>query len=84
MTPLKGNYVFLINAISIDSEIELTDSKLIIGGKAFGVMGTDELRRDLAIGLLMGNSTCIIHWVSSSNCFCNHGVAVWSLCRFQR
>ena len=30
------------------------DSKLIIGGKAFGIMGTDELRRDLAIGLLWG------------------------------
>lgn len=52
--PLKGQYVFQINAISIDSEIELTESKLIIGGKAFGVMGTDELRRDLAIGLLWG------------------------------
>ena len=52
--PLKGKYVFLINAISIDSKIELTESKLIIGGKAFGVMGTDELRRDLAIGLLWG------------------------------
>lgn len=52
--PLKGKYVFHINAISIDSEIELTESKLIIGGKAFGVMGTDELRRDLAIGLLWG------------------------------
>ena len=53
-SPLKGKYVFFINAISIDSEIELTESKLIIGGKAFGVMGTDELRRDLAIGLLWG------------------------------
>ena len=52
--PLKGNYVFYINAISIDSEIKLPESKLIIGGKAFGVMGTDELRRDLAIGLLWG------------------------------
>ncbi|WP_299292238.1 ABC transporter permease [Nitrosopumilus sp.] len=52
--PLKGKYVFIINAISINSKIELTESKLIIGGKAFGVMGTDELRRDLAIGLLWG------------------------------
>ena len=52
--PLKGKYVFQINAVSIDSEIELTESKLIVGGKAFGVMGTDELRRDLAIGLLWG------------------------------
>ncbi len=52
--PLKGKYVFQINAISIGSEIKLTESELIIGGKAFGVMGTDELRRDLAVGLLWG------------------------------
>ena len=33
---------------------EIIKSNLIIGGKAFGIMGTDELRRDLAIGLLWG------------------------------
>jgi ABC-type dipeptide/oligopeptide/nickel transport systems, permease components len=38
----------------VDSENEIYESKLIIGGKAFGIMGTDELRRDLAMGLLWG------------------------------
>ena len=52
--PLKGNYVFLIDFYEIDEESKIMDSKLIIGGKAFGIMGTDELRRDLAIGLLWG------------------------------
>jgi len=52
--PLKGNYVFLINFYEINEESKIVDSKLIIGGKAFGIMGTDELRRDLAIGLLWG------------------------------
>jgi peptide/nickel transport system permease protein len=52
-TPLKGNYIFFLNVYSGD-ELEITDSKLIIGGKSFGVMGTDELRRDLAIGLVWG------------------------------
>lgn len=52
--PLKGDYIFSIDLYGADSENEITDSKLIIGGKAFGVMGTDELRRDLAIGLLWG------------------------------
>ena len=52
--PLKGNYVFLIDFYEIDEESKIIDSKLIIGGKAFGIMGTDELRRDLAIGLLWG------------------------------
>jgi peptide/nickel transport system permease protein len=52
--PLKGNYVFLIDFYEINEESKIVDSKLIIGGKAFGIMGTDELRRDLAIGLLWG------------------------------
>jgi peptide/nickel transport system permease protein len=39
---------------TIESESQINESKLIIGGKAFGMMGTDELRRDLAIGLLWG------------------------------
>ena len=52
--PLKGNYVFLVNLYGVNSENEITESRVIIGGKAFGIMGTDELRRDLAIGLLWG------------------------------
>ena len=52
--PLKGNYIFVINLYGVDSENEITDSVLIVGGKAFGIMGTDELRRDLAVGLLWG------------------------------
>jgi peptide/nickel transport system permease protein len=52
--PLKGNYIFSVNLYGINSENQISESKLIIGGKAFGIMGTDELRRDLAIGLLWG------------------------------
>jgi len=52
--PLKGNYIFLIDLYGVNSENQIPESKLIIGGKAFGIMGTDELRRDLAIGLLWG------------------------------
>lgn len=51
---LKGKYTFLIHVYSIEETPELYDSKLIIGGKTFGMMGTDELRRDLAVGLLWG------------------------------
>jgi len=52
--PLKGNYIFSVDLYGINSENHIPESKLIIGGKAFGIMGTDELRRDLAIGLLWG------------------------------
>ncbi|MBI3254490.1 MAG: ABC transporter permease, partial [Nitrosarchaeum sp.] len=52
--PLKGNYIFLIKMYGSNSEDQIPESRLIIGGKAFGIMGTDELRRDLAAGLLWG------------------------------
>lgn len=52
--PLKGNYIFSVDMYSVNSENQIHESKLIIGGKAFGIMGTDELRRDLAMGLLWG------------------------------
>ncbi len=51
---LKGNYIFLANLYGVQIENSISDSNLIIGGKAFGLMGTDELRRDLAIGLIWG------------------------------
>lgn len=51
---LKGNYIFSVDLYGINSENQIHESKLIIGGKAFGIMGTDELRRDLAVGLLWG------------------------------
>ncbi len=52
--PLKGHYMFIVNLYGINSQNAIPESTLIVGGKAFGVMGTDELRRDLAIGLLWG------------------------------
>jgi len=51
---LKGDYLFLVNIYGVDKKVSVIDSKLILGGKAYGMMGTDELRRDLAVGLLWG------------------------------
>ncbi len=57
---LKGNYIFLANLYGVQIENSITDSNLIIGGKAFGLMGTDELRRDLAIGLIWGTPLALL------------------------
>ena len=57
---LKGNYIFLANLYGVQVENSITDSNLIIGGKAFGLMGTDELRRDLAIGLIWGTPLALL------------------------
>jgi peptide/nickel transport system permease protein len=51
---LKGRYVFLIRLAGVESQNSISDSKLILGGKVYGLVGTDELRRDLSIGLLWG------------------------------
>ena len=51
---LKGTYLFLVNLYGVEKHAKIIDSKLILGGKAFGIMGTDELRRDLMVGLLWG------------------------------
>ena len=51
---LKGKYVFQIKFYNVGSEVDIKDSKLILGGKVYGIIGTDELRRDLVVGLLWG------------------------------
>jgi peptide/nickel transport system permease protein len=51
---MNGRYLFFVNFYGINQQMEILDSKLIVGGKAFGMMGTDELRRDLMVGLLWG------------------------------
>ena len=63
---LNGDYVFVVNVYSLETQNTFLESQLIIGGKAFGVMGTDELRRDLAIGLLWGTPLALFIGVSVS------------------
>ena len=62
----KGNYVFMINTYGVSQSVEIIESKMILGGKAFGIMGTDELRRDLAIGLLWGMPLALVIGISVS------------------
>ena len=64
--PLKGRYIFLIDQYGTDPQNEIHESRLIVGGKAFGIMGTDELRRDLAVGLLWGTPLALFIGLSVS------------------
>jgi peptide/nickel transport system permease protein len=48
----------------VEKQNTILDSRLIIGGKAFGLMGTDELRRDLAVGLLWGTPLALFIGIS--------------------
>jgi peptide/nickel transport system permease protein len=51
---LKGKYVIRETFHLFDPGDSVVDSGVILGGKVYGLMGTDELRRDLAIGILWG------------------------------
>jgi len=61
---LKGDYIFEVVLLSIERQNKILDSKFIIGGKAYGLMGTDELRRDLSVGLLWGTPLALFIGVS--------------------
>ena len=49
---LKGTYVIRETFYLFGHDDSVMDSGVILGGKVYGLMGTDELRRDLATGIL--------------------------------
>ena len=51
---LKGRYVIRNTFYLFNPSDTVVDSGVLLGGKVYGIMGTDDLRRDLAIGLLWG------------------------------
>lgn len=52
--PLKGLYVFRLTLIGGEERDQIGKARLVIGGTTFGLMGTDNVGRDLAVGLLFG------------------------------
>ncbi len=64
--PLKCHYVFKASIYNADGGITLDKSKFILGGKVYGLMGTDELRRDLAIGILLGTPLALFIGITVS------------------
>lgn len=63
---LKGHYVFKVISYDVNDKISLDQSKFILGGKVYGLMGTDELRRDLAVGLLWGTPLALFIGITVS------------------
>ncbi|MDQ3882251.1 MAG: ABC transporter permease [Thermoproteota archaeon] len=51
---LKGTYIIRTTFYLFDPSDIVANSEIILGGKVYGIIGTDDLRRDLAIGLLWG------------------------------
>ena len=53
-TPLAGRYRFTVRALVRDPADTVGEVKLVVAGTHYGVIGTDALGRDLALGLLFG------------------------------
>jgi peptide/nickel transport system permease protein len=51
---LKGKYLFNITYYLFGTEDKAENTKVILGGRVYGLMGTDDLRRDLSIGIFWG------------------------------
>lgn len=64
---LKGEYIFNLRFYIFDNKENVLESKLILGGKRYGFIGTDEMRRDLAIGLLWGTPIALFIGLSVSS-----------------
>lgn len=51
---LEGTYNLLVRVETYHRDDEVGSVKFVVGGKKFGLMGTDILGRDMAVGLLFG------------------------------
>src|SRR5581483_10958958 len=51
---LKGTYTVTETLYLFGGSDEVQDSEFILGGQVFGLMGTDDLGRDLSVGILWG------------------------------
>ncbi|OLC34691.1 MAG: peptide ABC transporter permease [Thaumarchaeota archaeon 13_1_40CM_4_38_7] len=63
---LKGHYIFKVTIYDVGGNILLDQSRFILGGKVYGLMGTDDLRRDLAVGLLWGTPLALFIGITVS------------------
>jgi peptide/nickel transport system permease protein len=51
---LKGPYLFNVTYYLFNKGDQVKDIDVILGGRVYGLMGTDDVRRDLSIGIFWG------------------------------
>jgi peptide/nickel transport system permease protein len=56
---LKGIYIFKLTFYFFDSDDYIEETRIVLGGTVYGLLGTDAFRRDLAIGLLWGTPVAL-------------------------
>ena len=58
--PMNGKYKFIISIYAFDTITKLEDMKVIIEGKTYGILGTDDLRRDISFGIMIGTPVALL------------------------
>jgi peptide/nickel transport system permease protein len=65
-SPLKGVYRFEVAVTAYDERDSVGDISLILGGSVYGLLGTDVIGRDVAIGVLLGFPTSLFIGIVTS------------------
>ena len=66
LEPLMGDYRFEVRIVANHPEDRIGSARVVVGGSVFGLMGTDGLGRDLAVGLLFGLPVALLIGISTS------------------
>jgi peptide/nickel transport system permease protein len=64
--PLNGTYALTVRVVTYDARDTVDSVKTVVGGGAYGLMGTDSQGRDLATGLLFGFPVALLIGVLTS------------------
>lgn len=64
--PLRGDYVIEVDAVLHDARDAVGGVRIVVGGGAYGAMGTDSQGRDLAKGLLFGFPVALVIGVTAA------------------
>ena len=60
--PLTGTYTVKVTALTADATASLDEVELIVAGGVSGILGTDNMKRDLWSGLDRGDEVGADHW----------------------
>jgi peptide/nickel transport system permease protein len=63
---VRGTYTLEVDVAFTDSRDRVSEVSWVVGGQVYGLLGTDSLGRDLAVGLLFGFPVALLIGVASS------------------
>ena len=78
---LRGKYLFNVTYYLFDPEDKVENTKVILGGRVYGLMGTDDLRRDLSIGIFWGAPVALFVGLTADYLFSHYWHVIRAPCR---